>query len=160
MPILGMYVPDALQAATRQALIDWFKDSRKTCILRLYTKADRFELRRKAYTGDFHIWGKNTNGFFPIAEFAILPMPGCRGICVFHHVKVEPEFRRVGLGATFLKLRMEVAKTVGYSLAICTVQNDNGIEKEMLRKAEWSCLQHFTNARTEHIVDIWSKRLS
>ena len=156
MPILGMSLSDELVKQTKQALARELDDP----VIRVYTKAERVIVHREAYTGNYILTGFNSaDRFFLIGKFAMLPMPGCRGVVIFHHVEVEPRFRRMGLGETLLKIRMKVAKEVGYSLAMATVRADNTTEGHLLAKTGWQNGRKFTNARTGHELGIWMVKL-
>lgn len=157
MPILGSDVPKQLVEKTRQALIEGINKSE---IIRLNFPDTKIELIRTTYSGDYTVRGwTQKDSYFKIAKFGILPMPGCKGICIFHHVEVEPKFRGKGIGKELLKIRQSAAKQAGYSLALATVKSINQIEKQVLYGAGWDFQQSFTNSRTRNWVDLFSKVL-
>lgn len=102
--------------------------SKSEVLTRLYPHST-FKLSRKPYTGDYHLQEKSIAGWYPVAKFGMLPLPGCRAICVLHHVEVEPSLRGKGIGKELLRIRLAVAKEIGYKIVMATVRDDN--EKEI-----------------------------
>jgi len=157
MPILGIEMPIELVTATRDALLDGIRDSAK---LKMLFLGRSFILRRKPYTGDYQVWGwTQTTGYFQIAKFGMLPMPGCRAICILYHVEVEKEWQGQGIGKELLRIRLEAAKKVGYQRVLCTVVDNNSIEMHLLVVHDFVCDSWIRNPRTNHTVAQWSKNL-
>lgn len=155
MPKLGMEVPDRLIADTRIGLMDRFKKSSV-----LASVSGLFFLHRTAYTGDYLLEGYTCEkGYFPIANFAMLPMPGCRAVCVFHHSMVHESLRGRRIGKELLRIREEVAKEVGYKRVLATVRYDNEVEYHLLKSAGWTYMFTFRNDQTGHNVLMFSKEL-
>jgi GNAT superfamily N-acetyltransferase len=143
MPILGMNVPDALVLQTREVLI-----RRINANFRIHEvfKGHDLVLRRIPYTGDYTIRGRTSeSGFFPIARFGMLPMPGCRAICIFHHVEVDPAYRHLGIGTELLRIRIDTAKEVGYKMVLATVRDENIAEIKLLNAAGFEAEIPFDN---------------
>lgn len=155
MPILGMNIPDKLIADTKVALLQRILASSKLSEV----KEGRLQLTRQPYTGDYVLktWTA-IDGYVRIANFGMLPLPGCRAICVFHHSLVEPEFRGKGLGKELLRIRTEAAKDVGYKLLLATVRRENYIERNMLLKAGWE-RNTFFNGAFGHEIDTFTRTL-
>lgn len=157
MPILGADLPSKLIEDTRNALVEGINNSQ--VIKTLLGEAEPL-LKRLPYKGDYLLQGHSPKtGFFPIAKFGILPMPGCKGICIFHHVEVELEWRGKKLGRELLKIRQEAAKIAGYTLAIATVKQVNKIEHNLLISEDWRIVSSFRNRRTNNDVLILEKQL-
>lgn len=158
MPILGMDVPARLVDATRDALA---KALNQSALLKGYFPETEFVIRRKVYTGDYkiEIHPKGSSVFEPLAQFGMLPLPGCRAICVLHHSEVHPACRGRGIGKELLRIRMQVAKEVGYTTVVATVQGSNTIERKLLEEADWSLTDMFMNRTTEHAVCVYRKLL-
>jgi GNAT superfamily N-acetyltransferase len=156
--IIGMDVPEALLTLMRETLATELNN--EPALLRLMGGADSFILHRTAYTGDYTLegWSKKA-GFWPVAKFGMMPMPGCRAICVFHHAEVEPKFRGTGLGQLLLNVRGRVATKAGYSRAICTVRCDNEIERHLMNKCGWIDLTSFVNRTSNRGIRIYIKHL-
>lgn len=156
MPILGADLPLSLVETTRIALLEGVLTSET--VKDIVGHEVHLWVKRKAYTGDYEVKGQTReDGFFTIAKFGMLPMPGCKGLCIFHHVSVEPKFQGKGLGQELLRIRLDAARTAGYSGALATVQRDNGKELQILAKAGWTPLQNFKNKRTGNDVFLMFK---
>jgi GNAT superfamily N-acetyltransferase len=153
MPVLGLNLPDELVAKTREALLSRIRMSHKL------QELGRVTLHRKVYTGDYGVvvWNPR-DGFRTVAKFGMLPMPGCRAICIFHHAQVEPEFRNRGIGKTLLHIRMGAARDVGYKILLCTVRGDNEVERHLLTDAYWVKDTIYV-ATPGHCVELWRKVL-
>lgn len=151
-----MEVPNELLALTRAELDLALNKNQK---LKSLADVDSIIVHRTAYTGDYKIEGfKAGRGFSPIAKFGMMPMPGCRGICVFHHAEVEEKLRGIGVGTILLRIRTEVAKIAGYSLLLCTVQEINSVERHLLESTMWQRLPSFINKTTGHTIALYNKR--
>ena len=157
MAILGADIPADLIEKTRDALL---RGINKSETLRINFPHTKLTLHRKTYSGDYILRGHSAvRGFFDIAKFGMLPMPGCKGICIFHHVEVEREFRGNGIGLALLRIRQQAARDAGYSLAMATVKYDNTTERNILGTENWTFESTFHNKRTSNWVVIYQKNL-
>lgn len=132
MPIVGMNVPNDFWARQRSALTNALITSPR---LKELFPGDEIRLDRLPYTGDYLVKAYNFNAAYPwrhIAKFGMLPMPGCRAICILHHAEIEREFRGKGVGTELLRIRLAVAKELGYKAVICTVRDSNLTEIKLL----------------------------
>lgn len=134
MPILGINLPEAFVERQREVLRKHIAASEK---LKQVFPGASFILKRKPYTGDYSVWAMTSspNSWYPVAKFGMLPLPGCRAICVFHHVETEPMLQHRGIGTELLRIRMVAAKEIGYKQAVCTVRIGNLIENAILARA-------------------------
>jgi GNAT superfamily N-acetyltransferase len=142
MPILGINVPEERVRASRVALEKHLLGSIHPTLL-VWRQLGRIFLRRTPYTGDYTLWKwDTTSGYEQVAKFGILPLPGCKAICVFHHAVVEPEFRGIGLGKELLQIRLKAANEIGYNIVLATTLSTNAREIKLLEnngfvKASW-----------------------
>jgi len=89
-----------------------------------------------------------------IAEFTLVPMIGCCGICVSTRASVIPEYRGKGLGTLLNLLRIDIAREAGYSILLCTDIEKNEYQRKILRANGWRDLTSFINKRTKNHVYI------
>lgn len=139
MPILGQNLSLELVIKTRSKLLEFITESVK---LQSIFPDTKFELRRIPYTGDYELIGKDRTGWFPIAKFGILPMPGCHKIAIFHRVSTEGRLRHKGVGGELLRLRILAAEAIGYRIILCTTRSTNAAEIKLLEingfvKSSW-----------------------
>jgi hypothetical protein len=157
MPILGSNIPSDLVEKTREYLKE--EILKNDHIREVVGRDTKLSLTRIVYTGDYVLRGQRGSAFFLIAKFGLLPLAGCRGVVVFHHVENEVPFRGKGLGKELLKIRQTVAKRVGYSLAIATVKSTNMIERNLLLSQKWTVSSQFYNTRTGNWVSMYQRVL-
>lgn len=97
----------------------------------------------------------------PIGHFSLSEMPGCCGIMISHNTQIYKDFQGKGIASIFQELKFALAKELGFSLLLCTVREDNEIEKHILQKFGW--IRHegsiFQNSRTTNIISVWTKIL-
>lgn len=155
---VGSDVTEEYLTTMRLALLERINSSE--VLRRAVPNVREFKLDRKPYSGDYQVWSNYTYvGFEYIGKFGVLPMPGCKGVAIFHHVEVDPKWRGKGIGREFLRIRMEAAKEAGYSMAVATVQSSNQLEKDLLVSKGWSVLCAFYNRGTGHDVIMYRKEL-
>lgn len=117
----------------------------------LYLLARGFRTRGCEVTAEAYnvkIWHSN-------GHFCVGLMPGNRRILISFNSYIAPEMRDKGLGQRLLRLRQDVAREAGINLMLCTVRDDNKVERHLLRKAGW----HVLAPRPETGVSLWAKRL-
>lgn len=85
-------------------------------------------------------------------------LPGCSQVAVFHSV-FTPQERNKGLEAHSHKLRIEEAQRLGYSMAICTINEDNKPQKTILISNNWQRVAGVVSPKTDNAVSIWVKHL-
>lgn len=94
------------------------------------------------------------NGWYEINEF-----PGCESyIAVSNNAYIKPELRGQGLGQRQHHERLERARNMGFKLIMCTVDEDNAVEKHILRKNGWSLVRRI-NPYNDHWVQVWMRSL-
>jgi GNAT superfamily N-acetyltransferase len=157
MPILGQDVPVERVKRLWTALDNLIQDN--WVLEELCGPEGKLILTRKAYTGDYSLRLKIGSRFQLVASFGILPMPGCSGVCIFHHVRVEEDFRNIGIGTALLGIRTHAVKNVGFAVALATVQETNTIERTILESAGWVPDAQFQNPNTQHVVFLYRKEL-
>lgn len=91
--------------------------------------------------------------------YELNPFPGCNQLVVSGHVSINRELRGKGFGNTQHLERLLRAKELGYDCIICTVKEDNVVEKHILTKNGWTKGFSFLNKETGHQVEIWAKQL-
>jgi len=88
------------------------------------------------------------------AVWFMKPMPGCCGIVISTGVTVNYAFQKRGLGTILNKLRITIAKDLGYGCMMCTDVTTNIAQSKILDKNGWSKLSSFINPRTNNVVNI------
>jgi|SRR5882672_9635913 len=91
------------------------------------------------------------------AQYQLEGMPGCHGMVVSHSSRIIPEMQHVGLGDHFHKERLALMRDSGASCGICTVREDNLIQRLLLHKNGWTQVHAFLNKQTKNRVQIWVK---
>lgn len=87
-----------------------------------------------------------------VSSFWLSMMPGCCGLAVSFHACVYEPFRNKGVGTILNRLRMVIAKDLGYSALICTDVAANKHQRNILRKNNWKDIYQFINRRTGNKV--------
>ncbi len=93
------------------------------------------------------------------AYFCMSELPGCCGVVCFHNSYVYTQYRGKGLGRLLLRLRQKAAILAGYTLAMATTIETNGVEQNLLFKEGWATVDNFKNKRTENSVFVLTKKL-
>jgi len=91
----------------------------------------------------------------PIATFSLQELPGCCGVIVSFWSEVTPEYRKKGIGAELLEIRMMAARAMRYGSMLATVDKANNDEVTLLNKANWSKAKEFRNPRTQNLIEIY-----
>lgn len=85
----------------------------------------------------------------------VTPMPGCPDLAVSHAVyRMEGD---LGYGKKANLFRQDTLKVMGYSGMICTVDNLNYKQINILSETGWKEGPKFFNPRTGNLVSIWMK---
>jgi GNAT superfamily N-acetyltransferase len=92
-------------------------------------------------------------------SFTMSDLPGCCGICVSSDVSVWGSFKGKGLGQKLLQVRIDAAKSAGYSRMLATTLTGNETEIHILEKFGFLEIDAFDNQRTGHSIRVWSKAL-
>jgi predicted acetyltransferase len=110
--------------------------------------------------GKYELVVKEKNGkMSTVASWRVEHMPHCRHICVFIDAQVEESFRGTGLGTILNKVRLELAKASGYSLALCTVREDNPAQNRIMKKNMWRIIETLNEYTEGAKVYLYSKTL-
>lgn len=158
--IIGVRVPEDLLTNLACELRIRLREGEAAEKLHEVTGFRNFNIRRRAYVGDYLLEGRESGAFWTVGTFAIMPMPGCRGVVIFYHVCLESQFRHKGLGPVLLKAREDAVSALGFSLAMATVVETNADELSVLRKAGWTTADAFVNRWTQHRVFVMTKELA
>lgn len=119
--------------------------------VKLNSKQVLLDMRRfsKAPEGDYTIFNKKSG--YGVACFTLTQLPGCCGVLVSTGAWVGYTGR--GIGTLLNKLRIELAKNMGYGILMCTDLTDNIAQRRILEKNGWKDIYDFTNPRTgNHIA--------
>ena len=91
----------------------------------------------------------------PIATFSLQELPGCCGILISYWSEVVPEFRKKGIGAELVQIRMMAARAMKYGSMLATVDKKNSDEVSLLNNAHWNKVSEFRNPRTSNIIEVY-----
>ena len=92
--------------------------------------------------------------------FNIDPMPGNNQVALCSGFFVFPDSRGEGNGHRLKAFQMDVLKSEGYSLAICTVRADNAAQLRVMKKAKWQEIRNFINDQTGAQTKVFSKTIN
>ena len=93
----------------------------------------------------------------PIASFTLKQMIGCCGILVSTNTYVDKKYQGQGIAHEFMELKIAIAKELGYSMMMSTVDiGNNPAEVHILEKFGWKKIQEFVNKRTKHTLGIFT----
>lgn len=91
----------------------------------------------------------------PIATFSLQELPGCCGVIVSYWSEVTPTYRKKGIGAELLEIRMMAARAMKYGSMLATVDKSNDEEVVLLNRARWDKVKEFRNPRTQNLIEIY-----
>lgn len=89
-----------------------------------------------------------------VAHFEIAAFPGCCGIAISTGAWVGEDFRGKGIGKILAKLRVELARTAGYGMILCTDVESNVPQRRLLAANGWTDIAGFNNPKTGNNVFI------
>ena len=89
-----------------------------------------------------------------LASWKLYQLPHCCGICVSCNAWVHPDWRGRGNGKLLNQLRQQIARSMSYSLLMCTDVETNAAQRGVLRSNGWKDLHTFVNSRTNNTVII------
>lgn len=88
------------------------------------------------------------------AQFTLIQMVNCCGIMVSTVARVDEEYRHRGLGTLLNKLRMDIARDLGYTILLCTDIIKNEYQRKILAKNKWEDIFKFVNKKTNNEIAI------
>lgn len=88
------------------------------------------------------------------ASWELQSMPHCCGICVSTNSMVNWILRKKGLGTVLNSLRIHLAKSLGYTLLLCTDRAGNVAQRKILARNGWSDVYTFVNDFTANKICI------
>ena len=89
-----------------------------------------------------------------VASFKLYPMINCCGICVSTQAMVTAAYQHKGLGTLLNQVRIDIARSLGYSLLLCTDIEKNAYQRKILARNGWRDIANFINRRTNNRVYI------
>lgn len=92
--------------------------------------------------------------FNVIANFFLVEMPGCCGVCISYNSAVLFPYRQKGIGTILHKMRIEIAKKLDFTVMMCTDREANSPQKKILQDNGWKSIDQFKNKRTNNLVNI------
>jgi hypothetical protein len=107
--------------------------------------------------GYFSIINKADNTI--VTKFILEQFKGCNGVVISRKVSISNEYRGNGYGNIFCRLRENIAKSLNYSVIMCTVVYGNIPQEKIMAKNEWQKLIQFLNLKTNNNVSIYYKKL-
>lgn len=100
---------------------------------------------------------KSPNSLF--GQFKLAPMPGCCGVVVSTESYIVPTYRGSAFSESFHAIKEHVAKQLGYSLMLATIQTRNIPEIVGASKAKWKIVHCFRNKRTTNDIGVALKEI-
>lgn len=91
--------------------------------------------------------------------FQIDQMPGNPQIAICSGFFIFPKYRGMGYGHKLKAYQMEILKSAGYSLAICSVRSDNAPQLRVQARAQWDEMREFFNDQTGAMTKVFSKAI-
>ena len=91
--------------------------------------------------------------------YELNPFPGCAGIVVSNHSWIDPVLRGNKLGTKNHWRRLQHIANLGYSYALCTVNDDNIAQKKILIHNGWYQFTKFVNKETGHTVCLYGRHI-
>ena len=89
-----------------------------------------------------------------LAEFKLIEMPGCCGVCISFNSWVNNKYRRKGVGTLLAEFRKKAANILGYTVMLCTDVDNNIPQQRILDRLDWKQIYSFKNKRTGNNVNI------
>lgn len=98
----------------------------------------------------FNLYLEDTN----LAQFNLIEMPGCCGVCISFNSWINYPYRRKGVGTLLAEFRKKAANLLGYTVMLCTDVDSNIPQQRILDKLNWEQIYSFKNKRTGNNVNI------
>lgn len=89
-----------------------------------------------------------------IAGFQLKQFPGCCAFVISTQACTTHLYRKKGIGSILNLLRIDIARTLGYSSLICTDIESNIAQRKILAKNGWKDIHSVVNKRTNNNVFI------
>ena len=115
------------------------------------------EINDKMTSGNWQLKRMDKNKV--VAQWTLVQLTGCCGVCVSTAAWVSHNYREKGLGKILNNLRIDLAKIFGYSLLLCTDITSNKPQTKILKANSWKELYRFVNKNTSntvalHVIDL------
>jgi Acetyltransferases, including N-acetylases of ribosomal proteins len=92
--------------------------------------------------------------------YELNPFPGSNQIVVSNHAFIYPKLRGQGYGSRQHRARLNMARNLGYDVIMCTVREDNAIERHILFKFGWNNVLVFNSTETGHKLCVYTRKLT
>lgn len=93
------------------------------------------------------------------AGFVLREFPGNCGILISTAEFVDQDIQGKGIGQYLHQLRIDIARTTGYTILQCTTVDGNGPQEHILRKNGWEVIYSFKNERTGNTCHQWALKI-
>lgn len=87
--------------------------------------------------------------------YSVIPMPNQPSVAICYDFTIYPQFRGQRAAHTLKAHQMKNLKLMGYTTAICTTQESNKAQIQVLMKANWTILSSFQDHRTGERSIMW-----
>lgn len=94
-----------------------------------------------------------------VASGMLEMLPGCCGIAVSHHSRVEKGFRGLGIGSIMSNIRKVIATNLDYSVLLCTDIRGNIPQQKILGNLGYKEVDSFINKHTGNAIAIHTVKL-
>jgi len=89
-----------------------------------------------------------------VARWELVQMKNCCGICVSTAAQVRPAYRNKGIGLVLNQIRIDLARSMGYSLVFCTDVVSNEPQQKILKANGWKRVHTFLNKGSGNVVGL------
>lgn len=89
-----------------------------------------------------------------VSSFRFAHFPGCCGIVISTAAVVSEKYRHRGIGTILNRMRISIARRMGFGMIICTDLERNAPQRKVLKKNGWRDLWMFKNPRTGNALAV------
>lgn len=95
-----------------------------------------------------------------VGHFDLEPMPRCPKVAISHSLEINSEHRGKGFGRLAMEQRLQLAKSLGFQVIICTVREGNTAQERIMSRFNFRRITFFDNPTTDHRVGLWYKNIN
>lgn len=154
----------------------WENDSKKILeVFENFFDSSKYSLEYEVKTDSeacdikFYVFDKTVSSIYinifkhyltEASSFRLVELINCCGVLVSTQTYVYNSYRGKGIAQKLMPFKEEIAKILGYSLLMATVDiGNNPAEVHILEKFGWENTQTFLNKRTNHTLGVFTKEV-